>query len=97
MKLTSLTDREQAEALKALQDLKASPGWTILKDIIQEEQQSFFRNFSAPKPSTSIEEVHYTRGIIEGTFRLLALPDKVATLLEDNLLLTAAAKKAKAP
>ena len=94
MNLNELTPAEQAQTLKKLQELKASDGWAIIESIIASERETLFRKVSAPDYSTDHDFLNYTRGVIEGSYRLAELPSKAITLLENALLVHAAKQKA---
>ena len=97
MKLQSLTPSEQAHVLGKIKELEASDGWKMIQSIMASEREDFFRKLSLPNASTSPDVVNYSRGIIEGTYRLHDLPKSIISTLETSLLIHQSTQAATTP
>jgi hypothetical protein len=96
MNLQTMSDKEKAHILKKVEELVQSDGWSILKQIMETETEQFFRKMALPETDLSGDKLHYTRGIIEGAYRLKTLPDTVILRLKNDLDMAAKTKSAKA-
>lgn len=99
MNLSELNAQELAHVLKKIEELQQSDGWAMMKQIMGTERETFFRKMSSPTASIVPEVVHYNRGIIEGSYRVADLPDKLIVELKNHLNLLnaqAAAQQATA-
>lgn len=97
MNLSELNAAELAHVLKKIEELHQSDGWVMLKQIMATEREAFFRKMSAPNASIVPEVVHYNRGIIESTYRVADLPDKLIVEIKNHLNLLNAQKAAQQP
>lgn len=85
MKISELTLQEQEHVLKKIEELAKHDGWDILKQIMSTERETFFRKMSEPGATIVPEVIHYNRGIIEGTYRMSELPEKLAAQLKASI------------
>lgn len=85
MKFTNLKTSEKRRFLTKIDELRKSDGWAILQQIIASEREDFFRKLSAPDSPLSVDIYHYSRGVIEGTYRLAELPDRVINELATGI------------
>lgn len=97
MNLTSLSLEEQKHILKKIKELRDSDGWKFLQNIMAAEREEFFRRVVGPTTPPDEKLWHYNRGIMEATYRLHELPNKVLTELVSAITLAEATKRATAP
>jgi len=90
MNLSKLSPSELAHVLKKVEEVQKSDGWEIMKQIMAFEREEFFRKMAEPKASIVPEVLHYNRGIIEGTYRVCELPDKIIAVIQNSLALSSA-------
>ena len=96
MKLSDLDLQQMTHVLKKIEELRATDGWDILKQIMASEREVFFRKMAEPTSSIIPEVIHYNRGIIESTYRIADLPDRVILELQNRIHLAQATKQAAA-
>lgn len=95
MKIANLKPEEQAHVLKKVKELQKTDGWVMLQQIMASEREDVFRKLAAPNASTAPEVIHYHRGIVEGTYRLQELPDRIVHELETHLKIHEAMSKSQ--
>ncbi|GAA4652541.1 hypothetical protein GCM10023116_48250 [Kistimonas scapharcae] len=79
------------DALKALDDLKASPGWEYLTQVMQDEiVQTAFA--IAEDPVMTERELDFRRGAMFAAKKLLHLPDQLILRLSSDSILDNARK-----
>lgn len=97
MKISELDPQQMAHVLKKMEELQQLDGWTMLKNIMAAERETFFRKMADPTSTIVPEIIHYNRGIIEGSYRMADLPDKIIAELKNQLTLINAKKAAQQP
>ncbi len=92
MNLSELDAVQLAHVLNKIEELQQSDGWVMLKQIMANERETFFRKMASPNASVVPEVIHYNRGIIEGTYRMADLPERLAVEIKNHLNLLNAQK-----
>ncbi len=90
MNVNDLTPKEKAEIHKKIEALAKSPGWDILKQIMQHEIGVFYRKISSPASNITLDTLNFNRGIIEGSFRLMELPTNILQQLSTDIAIASA-------
>jgi hypothetical protein len=72
--------------IKALNDLLASRGWAILKEVMDEEIVKAALTIAENNRMT-LDEINFRRGSIWAAKQLLDLPAKVKAIAENDLAL----------
>ena len=81
--------RKHETLLKGVETLRASRGWTYLREVMEQEIVSAAMGM-ANNANMSVEEMHFRRGSIWAAKQLLELPDKLQLHLESQIKLEAA-------
>lgn len=97
MNLTGLTIEEQKHIYSKVKELQTSDGWKFIQNIIAAEREEFMRKVIGPSAPLDEKVYHYNRGIMESTYRLQDLPNKVLTELNSAIKLHEAVKKSSEP
>ena len=97
MNPSTLTLEEQKNIIKKVKELRDSDGWKFMQNIIAAEREEFMRKVIGPTAPLDEKIYHYNRGIMESTYRLQDLPNKVLTELTSAVTLAEAVIKASAP
>lgn len=97
MNLTGLTLEEQKHIARKIKELSESDGWRFLQNIMAAEREEFMRKIVSPAGPLDEKVFHYNRGIMEGTYRLHELPNKVLTELQSGIRLAEATLAAATP
>ena len=97
MKLIELEPRQQQHVLNKIKELQASDGWSFLKEIMAHEREEFFKKIANPQANTHPDVINYNRGIIQASYSLADMPEKVISQLEGALQLFMATQNANAP
>lgn len=97
MKISELDPQQMSHVLTKIEELEKSDGWIMLKRIMATEREEFFRKIAAPTATIVPEVVHYQRGIIEGTYRMADLPDRLIAELKNQITLVKATQAAQTP
>lgn len=90
MKISDLDLQQMKHVLQKIDELEKSDGWKMLKDIMATEREVFFRKMSAPDAVVVDPILNYNRGIIEGTYRMADLPNKLIAELANQITLAQA-------
>lgn len=86
MDITKLTDEQQVHVLHKMEELVKSDGWEMLKSIVLNEIELMYRKLSSPQQAgADLPTVRYHLGIIESSYRLNELPDKVISTLKEDI------------
>ncbi len=73
--------------LKEIEKLKASRGWAIIQQVLQDEILAAARDI-ANASRMPIDEIHFRRGAIWAGSQLLDVPTKVALKLRASVALS---------
>lgn len=75
------------QAIKAITDLEASKGWTILRSTMEREVVQAAMAI-AQTPNMPLDEINFRRGAIWAAQQLLDLPQRLRLRTEADLALT---------
>ena len=69
------------EKIKALRELSTSPGWDIIRDVMQDEIMALSLRM-ARTPEMTQQEMDFIRGAIYAADGLVNMPEKILLKLE---------------
>ena len=83
-------------ALRALDSLEKSKGWSYVKGVMDEEILTAATQIAEHR-KMEIDEINFRRGAIWAAQQLLTLPDRLRLRLENEVALTSAKAEMEKP